>query len=468
MDNHVIGTGNKGKASQSGVADLLVRDAECLVCTPGEEIAGGWVAVKGGFVSATGRVGEEPEASEVLDATGCLVTPGLINTHHHIFQNLTRSFAPVVNADDNTWWRTLSGLWAGLDEEAAYVSTWIGLAELALGGCTATSDDMYIHPQPRLVDASIAAAREVGLRFHPVRGGMDAISEQSEGLPGTNFQDADDILEDGARLVSAYHDRSGGAMVRIALSATSPLGCSPGLFKSLAELAERLDVQLHTHLGEPRENEHVLALHGKRSVDLLEETGWGSSRAWVAHCVDVNDDEVARLGSWGTGVSHCPSSVMLLFPGHFAPIAELRAAGAPVGLGCDGSSSTDHASLWLEARTALLVGKHRKGPEGMSARDVLEMATTGSAACLGRGGELGVLTPGACGDLVAWPLEGIPFAGAWTDPVEAWLRCGPISARHTVVAGKVLVRDGEFTVPGSDEMLRRHREITRSWQGLAQ
>ena len=460
-------TAKRVKVDQPGAVDLLVRDAQCLVGAEGDEIAGGWVAIKGGFVSATGRAGEEPEASEVLDAAGCLVTPGLINTHHHIYQNLTRSVAPFVNTDDNTQWKALSAMWAGLDEEAAYVSTWIGLAELALGGCTATTDDLYMHPHPRLVDATIAAAREVGLRFHPVRGGMDAYSEQSEGLPRTNFQDADEILEDGARLVSTYHDRSEGAMVRIALSATSPLACSPGLFKSLAELAQRLDVRLHTHLGELRENEHVLALHGKRSLDLLEETGWGSSRAWFAHCVDVNADEVARLGRWGTGISHCPSSVMLLSYG-LAPIAELRAAGAPVGLGCDGSSSTDHASLWLEARTALLVGKHRKGPHAMTARDVLEMATVGSAACLGREGELGVLTPGACGDLVAWPIEGIPFAGAWTDPVEAWLRCGPNSARHTVVAGKALVRDGEFTVPGSDEMLRRHREIARLWQGFAE
>ena len=460
-------TAKRVKVDQPGAVDLLVRDAQCLVGAEGEEIAGGWVAIKGGFVSATGRAGEEPEASEVLDAAGCLVTPGLINTHHHIYQNLTRSVAPFVNTDDNTQWKALSAMWAGLDEEAAYVSTWIGLAELALGGCTTTSDDMYVQPHPRLIDATIAAAREVGLRFHPVRGGMDAISEQSEGLPRTNFQDADEILEDGARLVSTYHDRSEGAMVRIALSATSPLACSPGLFKSLAELAQRLDVRLHTHLGELRENEHVLALYGKRSLDLLEETGWGSSRAWFAHCVDVNADEVARLGRWGTGISHCPSSVMLLSYG-LAPIAELRAAGAPVGLGCDGSSSTDHASLWLEARTALLVGKHRKGPHAMTARDVLEMATVGSAACLGREGELGVLTPGACGDLVAWPIEGIPFAGAWTDPVEAWLRCGPNSARHTVVAGKALVRDGEFTVPGSDEMLRRHREIARLWQGFAE
>ena len=172
---------------QTETTDLLVRDATCLVGAEGEEIAGGWVAIKGGFVSATGRAGEEPEASEVLDAAGCLVTPGLINTHHHIYQNLTRSVAPFVNTDDNTQWKALSAMWAGLDEEAAYVSTWIGLAELALGGCTTTSDDLYVHPHPRLVDATIAAAREVGLRFHPVRGGMDAYSEQSEGLPPHEF-----------------------------------------------------------------------------------------------------------------------------------------------------------------------------------------------------------------------------------------------------------------------------------------
>jgi cytosine/adenosine deaminase-related metal-dependent hydrolase len=448
-------------------ADLLVRDAELLVTMTGEEIRGGWVAIGDGFITAVGGPGREPEAHEVVSARGCLVTPGLINTHHHIYQNLTRSFAPVVNADFLDWWTTLGAIWTRLDEEASYVSAWIGLAELALGGCTTSTDHLYIHPRERLIDAEITAASEVGLRFHPVRGAMDARYEDSDHLPASLYQQPDEILADFERLVSRYHGRSPGAMVRIALGPCSTFDSSDELMAATAELAERLDVRLHTHLAQvPPEEAFSLEQFGKRPVDRFEQLGWGSDRAWVAHCIFVNDDEVARLGRWGTGVAHCPSSNSLICVG-IAPVRDLRAAGVPVGLGCDGSASTDHASLWLEAHTALLLGRLRHGATGMSARDVLAIGTVGSAACLGRAGELGVLAPGACGDLVAWPLDGVSFAGAWTDPVEAWLRCGPLSAHHTVVAGKVIVRDGHLALAKLDEMLREHARISRQWQAVA-
>ncbi len=432
----------------------------------GEELVGGWVLVRDGFVSAVGKRGDEPDTADFVDARGCLVTPGLINTHHHIFQNLTRAFRPVVNADLLTWLRVLGRTWTRLDEEAAYVSAWIGLSELALGGCTTTTDHLHIHPHPKLVDAEIAAAREVGLRFHPARGAMDLREERGGVIPDAAVQTIEEILADCERLVSTYHDPSPGAMVRIAIGPSSPFDSTPELFQAAAELAERLDVRLHTHLAQvPDEEAYCVERFGRRPVDLFGDVGWGNARSWVAHCIFPSSEDLATLGRWGTGVAHCPSSNLLICQG-LAPVREMRDAGVPVGLGCDGSASTDHASLWLEARTALLVARARKGPTGMSAREVLEIATVGSAACLGRSGELGVLAPGSCGDLVAWPLEGISFAGAHSDPVEAWLRCGPLAPRHTIVAGRPIVRDGTLSVLGVDEMLSRHAVIARTWQGV--
>jgi cytosine/adenosine deaminase-related metal-dependent hydrolase len=448
----------------NGPTDLVVRGAELVVTMTGEEIPGGWVAIADGLVTAVGRPGEEPEAATTLDARGCLVTPGLINTHHHIFQNLTRSYRPVVNADLLTWLHVLGETWTALDEEAAYVSAWIGLAELALGGCTTSSDHLHIHPAPRLIDAEVAAAREIGLRFHPVRGGMDLRPEDGGVIPHAAVQDIDTILADCERLVADHHDPRHGAMVRVAIGPSSMFDSTPELMREAKDLAERLDVRLHTHLAQvPNEEAFCLERFGRRPIELFEDLGWGSDRAWVAHCIFPGEEGIRRLGACGTGVAHCPSSNMLISQG-LAPVAELRAAGVPVGIGCDGSASTDHASLWLEARTALLIARARHGSQAMGARDVLAIATRGSAACLGREGELGVLEPGACGDLVAWPLEGIAFAGALTDPVEAWLRCGPVAARHTVVAGRAVVRDGVLVDPGVEDMLRRHRAIASAWQ----
>jgi cytosine/adenosine deaminase-related metal-dependent hydrolase len=457
---------------QADRCDLLVRGAQ-LVATVDDkrrELEGGWVAITDGVVSAVGRSTDPtPVAGRVLGAGGCLVTPGLINTHHHIFQNLTRSFRPAVNGTLFEWLTTLYPRWAALDEEAAYVSAWIGLAELALGGCTTSTDHLYVHPRGGgdLISAEIRAARDVGLRFHPTRGSM-SLSKKDGGLPPDSVvQDDDEILADSERLVALHHDPAWGAMVRIALAPCSPFSVTPELMRATAELAERLDVRLHTHLAEdPDEDRFASEVFGRRTIEQFEEVGWGSDRAWVAHCIYPNDDEIVRLGKWGTGVAHCPSSNMLIGGGGIAPVPELRAAGAPVGLGCDGSASTDSASLWMEARNALLLGRLRRGPASMGARDALEIATRGSARCLGREGELGQLSPGAMGDLVCWPLDGVQFAGALTDPVEAWLRCGPVSARHTVVHGKLVVRHGTIVAPGETDMLRRHRTISARIQGV--
>ena len=450
---------------------MCVRNAELVVTMDADrrEIPGGWVAVSGGFVTAAGEPGREPEAERTIDAGGCLVTPGLINTHHHIFQNLTRAFAPALAGDLFHWLRVLYPVWSRLDSEAAYVSAWIGLAELALGGCTTSTDHLYLHPRGGgdLISAEIEAARDLGFRFHPTRGSM-SLSEKDGGLPPDSVvQDDDEILADCERLVALHHDPAPGAMVRIALAPCSHFSVTPDLMARTAELAERLDVRLHTHLAENADDSTLCeSLHGCRPVEFLERVGWGSDRSWVAHCVVPSAAEVDSLARWGTGVSHCPSCSQLIGLG-VAPIREMLDAGVPVGIGCDGSASTDCASLWLETRGALLLARLRGGPEAMNAREALEMATLGGAACLGRD-DIGALEPGRAGDLVVWPLDGVAFAGALSDPVEALLRCGPVAARHTVVAGRPLVTDGRLTAAGVDEMLARHRQIAGEWLEAAE
>jgi cytosine/adenosine deaminase-related metal-dependent hydrolase len=467
---------NSGGRGGTRVADLVVTGAK-LVATCDErhrELPGGWVAITDGLVSGVGSSADPaPAATDILDASGCLVTPGLVNSHHHMYQNLTRSYAPAVNGSLFEWLTTLYPLWARLDEEAAYLSAWIGLAELALGGCTTTTDHLYVAPRGGgdLWSAEITAAREIGMRFHPTRGSM-TVSQKDGGLPPDSVvQDEDEVLADCERLVKLHHDPSWGAMVQVALAPCSPFSVSASLMTRTAELAEKLDVRLHTHLAEDAdEDRFCMDRFGRRPVDQFAEVGWLTDRSWVAHGIYISGPEVTRLGAAGTGLAHCPSSNMLLggggSGGGFAPVRDLRAAGAPVGLGCDGSASADSASLWTEARAALLLGRQRRGASGMSAREVLDMATRGGAGCLGRSGEIGELSVGAAGDVVCWPADGIRFAGALTDPVEAWLRCGPLSAWHTVVAGRPLVRDGGLTVPGVAEKLHAHATAAARIQNL--
>ena len=432
------------------------------------EIAGGWVAITNGKVSGVGTAGSEPEARVVLDASGCLVTPGLINTHHHLYQNLTRAFPPMTNAPLFGWLKSLYPLWSTLDEESAHVSAWVGLAELALSGCTTSTDHLYVHPAGAgdLLTAEIEAAKDLGMRFHPTRGSM-SLSVKDGGLPPDNVvQDHDVILSESESAVSRHHDSSHGAMVRIALAPCSPFSVTKKLMIESAELAERLDVRLHTHFAENSEDDdYSVATFGCRPTEYLEEVGWCTSRTWVAHCVMPNDDEVQRLGRAGIGAAHCPSSNMILASG-IAPVVALRRAGVHVGLGVDGSSSADSASLWMEARQAMLLAKLRDGAAAGNARMALEIATRGGAGCLGRTGEIGELSVGAVGDVAVWSLDGPRFAGAIADPIEAWLRCGPVSATHVVVNGNVVVHGGELTSPRVDEMLRSHERLARRMQNF--
>ncbi len=432
------------------------------------EIEGGWVAITGSKISSIGASGSEPSAREVIDARGCLVTPGLINTHHHLYQNLTRAYPPMTTAPLFGWLQSLYPLWSTLDEESAHVSAWVGLAELAMSGCTTSTDHLYVHPAGAgdLLTAEIEAAKDLGIRFHPTRGSM-SLSEKDGGLPPDNVvQDHDVILAESEAAVKRHHDREHGAMVRIALAPCSPFSVTKKLMIESAELAEKLDVRLHTHFAENSEDDdYSVATFGCRPTQYLEEVGWCTDRTWVAHCVMPNDDEVERLGRAGIGAAHCPSSNMILASG-ISPVVALRRAGVHVGLGVDGSSSADSASLWLEARQAMLLAKLRDGASAGSARMALEIATRGGAGCLGRLGEIGELSVGAVGDVAVWSLQGPRFAGAIADPIEAWLRCGPVSAAHVVVNGKSVVRDGELVSPRVDEMLRRHDTLARRMQNF--
>ena len=421
------------------------------------------------MISGVGAAGSEPQATRVIDATDCLVTPGLVNTHHHMYQNLTRAFPPMTNAALFGWLQTLYPLWSTLDEEAANVSAWVGLAELALSGCTTSTDHLYVHPAGGgdLLSAEVMAAKDLGMRFHPTRGSM-SLSQKDGGLPPDNVvQDHDVILAESQRAVEQHHDASHGAMVRIALAPCSPFSVTKQLMTESAQLAEKLDVRLHTHFAENSEDDAFsIATFGCRPTQYLEDVGWCTDRAWVAHCVMPNHDEIQQLGKAKIGVAHCPSSNMILSSG-IAPVVDLRAAGVHVGLGVDGSSSADSASMWLEARQAMLLAKLRNGAAAGTARMSLEIATRGGAGCLGRVGEIGEISVGAVGDLAIWSLTGVAFAGAVADPIEAWLRCGPTGAKHTIVNGKLVVDNGQLVSNKVESMLATHRTVAKRMQRIA-
>lgn len=452
--------------------DLLLSNARHIATVDNDrrEIAGGWIAITDGLISGIGGSTEPaPDAARTLDVAGCLVTPGLVNTHHHLYQNLTRAYTPMTSAPLFGWLQALYPLWtANLDEEAEFTAAWVGLAELALSGCTTSSDHHYIHPVRAgdLLAAEITAAQDLGMRFHPTYGSM-SLSEKDGGLPPDDaVRDEDDILAESERHVARWHDPSHGSMVQIALAPCSPFTVTPDLMRRTSELAERLDVRMHTHLAENSEDdEFAMATFGMRPVDLYEDVGWLTDRTWGAHVVRPNPDEVSRLGAAGVGVAHCPSSNMILSSG-IAPVIDMRNAGCSVGLGCDGSSSADSASLWQEARLAMLQGKLVSGADAMTARISLEVATRGGAGCLGREGELGELSVGSVADVAVWRLDGPIFAGVLDDPVEGWLRCGPTSALHTIVNGNLVVEDGRLVSLKLEEMLDQHRVISRRFQPM--
>jgi len=452
-------------------ADLLIHNALLIATVDNarREIPGGWIAITNGLITGVGSsVDPAPDAREKRDASGCLVTPGLINTHHHLYQNLTRAYPPMTSSPLFGWLQTLYPLWRILNEESVYASAWVGLAELALSGCTTSTDHLYLHPRGGgdLLTAEITAAQDLGMRFHPTRGSM-SLSQKDGGLPPDDVvQEDDEILSQCRDAVERHHDRGFGAMTRVALAPCSPFSVTKDLMIRTAQLAEELDVRLHTHFAENSEDDDFsLATFGCRPFEYLQEVGWLSDRTWVAHCVMPNPEEIVQLGRAGIGAAHCPSSNLILASG-ISPIVDLRRAGVHVGLGVDGSSSADSASLWLEARQAMLLAKLRNGADAADARMALEVATIGGAGCLGRLGEIGQIAVGQVGDIAIWDVTGVRFAGAIADPVEAWLRCGPVSVRDTIVHGKFVVRDAQLVSNKVDEMLSLHTKLSRRMQQL--
>jgi cytosine/adenosine deaminase-related metal-dependent hydrolase len=414
----------------------------------GTEHEDGWVLVEDGVVAATGG-GAEPAADERVDLGGAVVTPGLINTHHHLYQTLTRARAQESNLFG--WLKALYPVWAQLDEEAEHVAARTGLAELALSGCTTVFDHHYVFPRGAgdLIEAEMTAARELGLRLVPSRGSMD-LGESDGGLPPDSLvEDAETVLEETERLASRYPE--------LVVAPCSPFSVTGELMRESAELARRFGLTLHTHLAETVEEEaYCQELYGCRPVEYLERLGWLDDDVWCAHCVHLDESDVARFGETGTGVAHCPSSNLRLGAG-VAPVRELLDAGVRVGLGVDGSASNERGDLFLEVKQALLVARGRRGPEALTAREALLLGTRGGAQVLKRD-DLGSLEPGMCADLAVWRLDGLELAGAG-DPVAGLVFSGPHRVDRLMVAGDDVVREGRLVRGDEEEIAREHRRV---------
>jgi cytosine/adenosine deaminase-related metal-dependent hydrolase len=414
----------------------------------GSEYENGWLLESDGLVAAVGD-GEPPEADTRSELNGALVTPGLVNTHHHLYQSLTR--ARAQQADLFTWLRELYPVWARLDAEAEHAAAKYGLAELMTSGCTTVFDHHYVFPRggDDLIEAEMTAARELGVRLIPSRGSMD-LGESDGGLPPDSLvEEPDEVLADTERLAARYPD--------LVVAPCSPFSVTGRLMHESAELARRLGLRLHTHLAETvEEEEYCRELYGCRPVEYLEELGWLEGDVWCAHCIHLSDEDVTAFGSKGVGVAHCPTSNLRLGAG-IARVRELLDAGAPVGLGVDGSASNERGDLSLEVKQALLVARARGGPAALSAREALRLATRGGAAVLGRD-DIGSLEPGKSADFAIWDDEWL-FSGA-EDPVAALVFGGPTTVADLVVGGHHVLEN-----VAEDEIVREHREAAARFQG---
>jgi cytosine/adenosine deaminase-related metal-dependent hydrolase len=417
----------------------------------GTELAGGWIRIEDGFVAEIGS-GQPPEPGE--DLAGAVITPALINTHHHLFQTLTR--ARAQEADLFTWLKELYPVWARLDAEAEYAAARTGLAELALSGCGTVFDHHYVFPRGEdgLIEAEVEAARELGVRIVASRGSMD-LGESDGGLPPDLLvEELDEVLADTERL-AALHETGPGARVQLAVAPCSPFSVTGRLMTESAELARRLELPLHTHLAETAEEEaYCRELYGCRPVEYLERLGWLADDVWCAHCVHLDDGDVGKLAATGTGVAHCPTSNLRLGAG-VAPVRPLLDAGGRVGLGVDGSASNERGDLLFEVKQSLLVARGRDGPAAMTARQALWLATRGGAALLGRG-DLGAIEPGRCADLAVWRTDVLELAGA-SDPVAGLVLSAPHRVDRLLVGGDDVVRNGRLVRASEEEIAQEHR-----------
>jgi len=452
---------------------LLIRNIHTLATMDDHhrEIAEGGLFIRDGFIEQVGPTSKLPaDADQILDLGGHIVLPGLVNTHHHFYQTLTRVVPAAQDANLFNWLATLYPIWARMTPEHIRISTKTALSELALSGCTTASDHLYLFPNGSKLDDEIFAAREVGLRLHASRGSM-SLGESDGGLPPDSVvEDEAYILKESQRLIEQYHDPNPGSFCQLVLAPCSPFSVTSELMKQSAILAREYGVYLHTHLAETEDEESFcLQKFGYRPVGYMEAVDWIGDDVWFAHAVYVNDAEVQKFAHTGCGVAHCPTSNMRLASG-IAPIKEYIAAGVNVGVGVDGSASNDSSHLLGEARQALLVSRVRDGVTGfslsnepdrklMTARQALWLGTRGGAAVLGRS-DIGSLEPGKCADFFAIDLNQLDYAGALHDPIAAVLFCSPVKADYTVVGGEFIVKDGHLVNLDCGKLVEEHNRLS--------
>lgn len=452
------------------MSTLLLHSAHLLVTMDGREIPNGGIYARDGWIENVGDSDDIPAvADEIVDLSGHIVLPGLVNTHHHLYQTLTRAFPGAQNVGLFDWLRTLYPVWARMTPDHVRTSTRLGLVELALSGATTVFDHQYLWPNGSRVDDQIEGAEGLELRLHVSRGSM-SLGESSGGLPPDSVVEGHDaILEDTARVIGQFHDAHPGALRRVVVAPCSPFTVTPELMSESAELARATGTRLHTHLAETADEEDFcLGKFGMRPVAYMETVGWTGPDVWYAHAVHVGDDEVDRMGAAQTGIAHCPTSNMRLASG-LAPIHRYLAREVPVGLGVDGSASNDSSHMLAEARQALLLNRLASSPgvgqgDQLSARQALALATVGGAQVLGRD-DIGTLVPGRAADLIAIDLDRVEYAGALHDPVAATVLCAPTTVDHSWVGGRRLVADGKVVGVEIEPLIERHNMLARDLVG---
>ena len=446
---------------------LLIKNARLLVTmdTQRREIEDGAVFVRGHVIEAVGPSHELPSSADtVIDARNQVVIPGLVNTHHHMYQSLTRVVRPAQDCELFDWLRVLYPIWARLTPEMVRVSTQTAMAELLLSGCTTSSDHLYLFPNGSRLDDSLEAAAEIGMRFHAARGAM-SVGESAGGLPPDSVVETEaHILADTQRVIERWHDPARHAMQRVVVAPCSPFSVSRELMRDAAVLARDHGVSLHTHLAEnDKDIDYTREKFNCTPAEYAEQLGWVGPDVWHAHCVKLDEAGIRLFASTGTGVAHCPGSNMRLASGA-APIRAMRDAGVPVAIAVDGSASNDSGHMLGEARLALLLQRVAhgpiKGPSALTAREVLELATLGGARVLGRD-DIGALAPGMAADIVTIPLDEIGLAGAHHDPLAALFFCHVPRVQHNIVHGRVVVRDGQLQTVDLPVLLERHNRLAR-------
>lgn len=444
---------------------LLAKNALIVATMDDErrEIPDGAIFVRDNVIEQVGPSADLPQtADEVLDLSGHVVIPGLVNTHHHFYQTLTRAVPDAQNKELFDWLVTLYPIWARITPEGIRVSAQVAAAELALSGCTTASDHLYMLPNGTRLDDEIEAVQQVGLRFHASRGSM-SLGESHGGLPPDSLvEDEAAILADCQRVIETFHDNSRYSMLRITLAPCSPFSVTRDLMRESAALARSYPgVRLHTHLAETKPDvQYSLDQFGLLPGDYAEDVGWVGEDCWHAHCVHLNSEAITRFGRTGTGVAHCPGSNARLASG-ISPVVEMLHAGMPVGLGVDGSASNDSSHLLNEARMAMLFQRAKGDPAALTARQTLEIATLGGARVLGRD-DIGALKPGMAADFVAFDVRGLGYAGALHDPVAALLFCTSTNVAYNVTNGRVLVREGRLTTLEIEPVIERHNALARA------